>query len=214
MHLVCVKCHGITNSVTNLVTYALHEQSETWCLRLFVGIFLACVKCHSFHECTKLVTYSSHEQSETWCFRLFVGIVWRVPFAFDTWLIYIVTCFIHMCDLSHAYMGHMTHSHVWYWLIHVCAMTFTYVPWLTHMCHDLYICPHVWRDSFILICDVMHSYVWYDLFACACVRDVSNARLCGSRTQSRMSHASCHTPDTNARREHRWNVQRRRRIPS
>jgi len=78
---------------------------------------------------------------------------------------------------------------MWYvtWLIHICAMTHLYLPWLTHMGHFPRICAMtfsyvtrlIWRKILaslsgivnLLICDMTHSYLCHDSFIC----DVTHA---------------------------------------
>jgi len=76
---------------------------------------------------------------------------------------------IHMCDMTHSYVGHDSLICVT-WLIHMCDMTHSYVK------HDSFICVawliHVWHDSSMCVPSLIHmrdmtrSNVWHDAFVC------------------------------------------------
>jgi len=79
-----------------------------------------------------------------------------------------MTWLVHVCAMTHSYMCAMTHSYV-------CHESFICVLWLVHMCATTHSCacyhaPHklplpAWHDSFICV-TWLHSCVWHDSFIC------------------------------------------------
>jgi len=88
--------------------------------------------------------------------------VWRDLVTCAIWL-------IHMCDMTHSplcetnliHACDLTHTHVWHDLFSMRARVASCALgahiWMSHVTHDSL--PCVWRDAFICVCDVTHSYL-------------------------------------------------------
>jgi len=125
--------------------------------------------------------------------------VWHDSFMCMTWLIHVCDLCIssrhihHVwqysqysctCEIWHAHMFGMTHSHVWHdlftcvtWLISMCDMTHSHVWHMTH--------SYVWYDSVIRVtwlihvCDLTHSNVRPD----SCIYATWLMHVCNSITR-------------------------------
>jgi len=83
-----------------------------------------------------------------------------------------VTCFMHMCDMTHSHVWHDTcvshrelsviYSYVWCDPSVVSHLFICVMWWDTHVWHLIESC-----QSFIHMCDVTHSHVWRA--SCTCV---------------------------------------------
>jgi len=76
-----------------------------------------------------------------------------------------------VCDMTHSYVWRHLCTFAWHdslmyvaWLIHMCAMTHTYV------CSDMLMYVtwliHVWHNSSICVTCWMLPYMWHDAFIC------------------------------------------------
>jgi len=61
---------------------------------------------------------------------------------------------VHVCAVTHSYVCDMTHS-IWH-------ESFVYDTHLLCVCHDSFTCV----PCLIHMCDMNHSYVWHDSFIC------------------------------------------------